>query len=145
MAADGSVEIMSAPNEEKDTAVVCLPLPTPALIYPRPSSRSSKREPRLLTRLNVSQSHSPSTEQLSEALASTNTASATAPDADAAPAEAADDGLDLGLMKKKKKKAKKEVEGEGAGDDAADDDGGLGTPIPQVDNAPHATQSLTCV
>ncbi|KAJ4396668.1 translation initiation factor eIF-2 beta subunit [Gnomoniopsis smithogilvyi] len=91
VAADGSVEIMSAPNEEKDTAV----------------------------------SHSPSTEQLSEALASTNTASATAPDTETAPAEAADDGLDLGLMKKKKKKAKKETDGEGAGDDAADDDGGL--------------------
>ncbi|KAJ4403429.1 translation initiation factor eIF-2 beta subunit [Gnomoniopsis sp. IMI 355080] len=70
-------------------------------------------------------SHSPSTDQLSEALASTNTASATAPDTETAPTEAADDGLDLGLMKKKKKKAKKEADGEAAGDDAADDDGGL--------------------
>lgn len=80
--------------------------------------------------LTPHQSHSPSTEQLSDALASTNNASATAPDTETPPPEAADDGLDLGLMKKKKKKAKKEDDGEGAGDDAAADDGGLGTPPP---------------
>ncbi|CAN8106012.1 unnamed protein product [Discula destructiva] len=92
VAADGSVEIMSSPHEEKDTAV----------------------------------SHSPSTEQLSEALASTNTPSAAVADTETPPPEAADDGLDLGLMKKKKKKAKKEDDGEAAGDDAAAaDDGGL--------------------
>ncbi|CAN8106013.1 unnamed protein product [Discula destructiva] len=71
-------------------------------------------------------SHSPSTEQLSEALASTNTPSAAVADTETPPPEAADDGLDLGLMKKKKKKAKKEDDGEAAGDDAAAaDDGGL--------------------
>ncbi|KAF3760482.1 hypothetical protein M406DRAFT_358195 [Cryphonectria parasitica EP155] len=93
VAADGSVEVMATPIEEKDTAV----------------------------------SHSPSTEALSETLASTNPASATAPaDTETPPPEAADDGLDLGLMKKKKKKVKKEDDGEGAGDDvAAADDGGL--------------------
>ncbi|PSR85911.1 domain found in IF2B/IF5-domain-containing protein [Coniella lustricola] len=94
VAADGSVEVMATPNEEKDTAL----------------------------------SHSPSTEALSETLASTNLASAAAPaDTETPPPEAADDGLDLGLMKKKKKKvAKKEDDGEAAADEgAAADDGGL--------------------
>lgn len=72
------------------------------------------------------QSHSPSTEALSETLASTNLASAAVP-TEISPPETADDGLDLGLMKKKKKKAKKDDDGEGAGEEgAAADDGGLG-------------------
>ncbi|KAG6358877.1 hypothetical protein INS49_012396 [Diaporthe citri] len=92
--ADGSVEIMSAPNEEKDTAL----------------------------------SHSPSTEPLSETLASTNPSTATAPaETETPPREAGDDGLDLGLMKKKKKKTVKIADdAEPAGDDAAaEGDGGL--------------------
>lgn len=82
----------------------------------------------MLTRIPCPQSHSPSTEILSETLASANQASATAAsNTETPPPEAADDGLDLGLMKKKKKKAKKEDDGEGAGEDAAAaDDGGLG-------------------
>lgn len=102
-------------------------VPLPVFPFRLPFPRQFESVPFKLTR---PQSHSPSTEELSEALASTNPPSATVPDAETAPAEAADDGLDLGLMKKKKKKAKKEIEGEGAGDDAADDDGGLGTPFP---------------
>ncbi|KAI3392369.1 hypothetical protein diail_5757 [Diaporthe ilicicola] len=92
--ADGSVEIMSAPNEDKDTAL----------------------------------SHSPSTEPLSETLASTNPSAAPAPaEAETPPPEAGDDGLDLGLLKKKKKKTVKIADdAEPAGDDAAaEGDGGL--------------------
>lgn len=74
------------------------------------------------------QSHSPSTEALSETLASTNLASAAAPaETETPPPETADDGLDLGLLKKKKKKVKKDDDDEGAGEEgAAADDGGLG-------------------
>ncbi|KAJ0119118.1 eukaryotic translation initiation factor 2 beta subunit [Diaporthe amygdali] len=89
--ADGSVEIMSTPNEEKDTAL----------------------------------SHSPSTEPLSETLASTNPSAAPA-ETETPPPEAGDDGLDLGLMKKKKKKVKIADDAEPAGDDAAAEGDDLG-------------------
>jgi translation initiation factor 2 subunit 2 len=85
-----------------------------------------KRESCLLT---SPQSHSPSTEPLSETLASTNPSAATAPAETENPApEAGEDGLDLGLMKKKKKKAVKIADdAEPAADDAAaEGDGALG-------------------
>lgn len=108
---------MSAPDEDKVTAQVSS-VPAPLAVL------SS------ILLLTPHKSHSPSTQPLPDAFASTNNDLATAPEPETPPPEADDDGLDLGLTKKKKKKAKKEDDGEGAGDDAAaGDDGGLSTPI----------------
>lgn len=114
---------MSTPNEEKDTALVSHNT-HPSFAPPmRPGAKT-----RSLLANTPPQSHSPSTEPLSETLASTNPSAATGPAETETPPPEAGDGLDLGLMKKKKKKTVKIADdAEPAGDDAAaEGDNGLG-------------------